>query len=320
MARDFLDIKKGLPVIGVGLGLRREIADETFNHANEIDWLEFVPENYMRLGGMAKERLETALGQFPLVSHGVNLSIGSTDELSDQYLSELKQVLDRANAPWWSDHLCFTSIGGAYMHDLLPLPFTKEAVRHIADRIKRVQDYIERPFLIENISFYMNMPGAEMTDAQFMTEILETADCGLLLDVNNVYVNSVNHNFDACDYLNQIPLDRTVQMHVAGHKRIGEYVIDTHGAPLIEPVYELLNYVLERTTVHGVLLERDQNFPAFDELVAELKMIRAVAQKTQPGLASPTHRAASRTLEPKRPAAANSLPAKGGRDLRALSA
>ncbi len=320
MARDFLDIKKGLPVIGVGLGLRREIAEETFNHANEIDWLEFVPENYMGLGGMAKERLETALGQFPLVSHGVNLSIGSTDELSTEYLSELKEILDRANAPWWSDHLCFTSIGGAYLHDLLPLPFTKEAVKHIADRIKRVQDYTGRPFLIENISFYMNMPGAEMTDAQFMTDILESADCGLLLDVNNVYVNSVNHNFDPCDYLNQIPLDRTVQMHVAGHKRIGEFVIDTHGAPLIEPVYDLLNYVLERTTVHGVLLERDQNFPEFDELLAELQMIRAVAQKTQPDLASPAHRSASPTLEPKQRAAAKALPAKGGRDLRALSA
>jgi uncharacterized protein len=137
MSGGFLDIKKGLPVIGVGMGLRREIAEETFDHASEIDWLEFIPENYMGLGGMAKERLETARRTFPLVSHGVNLSIGSTDDLKEDYLASLKKLLDHTNAPWWSDHLCFTTIGGAYMHDLLPLPFTKEAVRHIAERIKR---------------------------------------------------------------------------------------------------------------------------------------------------------------------------------------
>jgi uncharacterized protein (UPF0276 family) len=318
MPAGFLDIKKGLPVIGVGLGLRREIAEETFDHATEIDWLEFIPENYMELGGMAKERLETALEAFPLVSHGVNLSIGSTDDLNDAYLSELKALLDRVDAPWWSDHLCFTTIGGAYMHDLLPLPFTREAVKHISERIKRVQDFVGRPFLLENISFYMNMPGAEMTDAQFLAEIVEQADCGLLLDVNNVYVNSVNHGFDPLDYLREIPVERTVQMHVAGHKRIGEYVIDTHGAPLIEPVYELLRWVLARTKVHGVLLERDQNFPPFAELLSELKMIRAIAGQAQPEMANIARGyTAGATRRPVSAAAAN---AKGGRDLRAVSA
>lgn len=321
MAGDFLDIKKGLPVVGVGLGLRREIADETIDCTNEIDWLEFVPENYMRLGGLAKDRLETALGQFPLISHGVNLSIGSTDDLNQDYLSALKALLDRVDSPWWSDHLCFTSIGGAYMHDLLPLPFTKEAVRHIAERIKRVQDYIERPFLIENISFYMNMPGAEMTDAQFLAEVVEKADCGLLLDVNNIYVNSVNHGFDPVEYLKQIPVERTVQMHVAGHKRIGEYIIDTHGAALIEPVYQLLQWVLERTTVHGVLLERDQNFPAFDELIQELRTIRSIAAKAQPQLAAArnSNNQAGKVSQ-KRIRTTTAAGGKGGRDLRAVSA
>jgi uncharacterized protein (UPF0276 family) len=314
MSADFLEIKKGLPVIGVGLGLRREVAQETFEHAKEIAWLEFIPENYMGQGGMARERLETAIGAFPLVSHGVNLSIGSTDDLNPEYLASLKKLLDKTNAPWWSDHLCYTTIGGAYMHDLLPLPFTKEAVRHIAERIKRVQDYIERPFLLENISFYMNMPGAEMTDAQFLAEIVEKADCGLLLDVNNVYVNSQNHQFDPMDYLRAIPLERTVQMHVAGHKRIGEYVIDTHGAALIEPVYELMRWVLKQTRVNGVLLERDQNFPPFAELLDEIRTIRTIAKEEQPELGVTT----GSSVKTAKPMLTQSK--KGGRDVRALSA
>lgn len=317
MSGDFFSIKKSLPTVGVGLGLRRELADETLNNSERIDWLEFVPENYMGLGGMARERLETASERFPLVSHGVNLSIGSTDDLSEEYLSALKEVLDRSDSPWWSDHLCFTSVEGAYMHDLLPLPFTKEAVKHIVERIKRVQDYTERPFLLENISYYMNMPCGEMTDAQFLSEIIEKADCGLLLDVNNVYVNSINHEFDAVDYLNQLPLDRTVQMHVAGHKRIGEYIIDTHGSALIEPVYQLLDYVLQRTQVHGILLERDQNFPKFEELLDELDTIRAIAVKSQPKYSQQKN---GKTKTPTAKLTPQQLAVKGGRDIRALSA
>lgn len=320
MTCDFLDIKKTLPIVGVGLGLRRELAEETLSNSATIDWLEFVPENYMGLGGLARERLDAAKGLFPLISHGINLSIGSTDPLSATYLKSLKGVLDRSNSPWWSDHLCFTSIEGTYMHDLLPLPFTKEAVRHIAERIKRVQHYTERPFLIENISFYMNMPGAEMTDAQFMAEILETADCGLLLDVNNVYVNSVNHGFDPQDYLNQIPLERTVQMHVAGHKRIGDYVIDTHGAALIEPVYELYRHVISKTKVNGILLERDQNFPDFEELLAEIKTLKKIAEEVQPELLvlNGSNKSTDSTLKPA--SLSDRRPVKGGRDLRAVSA
>jgi uncharacterized protein len=318
----FLAIKKSLPVIGVGLGLRRELVDETFDASGRIDWLEFVPENYMGLGGMAKERLERARAAFPLVSHGVNLSIGSTDDLNKEYLKSIKELLDRVDSPWWSDHLCFTSIEGTYMHDLLPLPFTKEAVRHIADRIKTVQEYTQRPFLIENISFYMNMPGNEMTDAQFLAEVVEAADCGILLDVNNIYVNSINHKFDPIeDYLNQIPIERTVQMHVAGHKRIEDYIIDTHGAAVIEPVYQLLQWVLERTKVNGVLLERDQNFPDFEELLSEIDQIKSIAAKVQPQLQRDQQRAAAlpeRHLSLDKPA--DRKPVKGGRDLRALSA
>jgi uncharacterized protein (UPF0276 family) len=319
MPRDFLDIKKQLPTLGVGLGLRREIAEETFENSSAIDWLEFVPENYMRLGGMARERLETAQQLFPLVSHGVNLSIGSTDDLNKDYLSALKDVLDRTNSPWWSDHLCFTSVEKKYMHDLLPLPFTKEAVKHIAERIKRVQDYTQRPFLIENISYYMNMPGCEMSDGQFLAEIVEAADCGILLDVNNIYVNSINHKFDPIDYLKQIPIERTVQMHVAGHKKIGNYIIDTHGAALIEPVYELLKYVLEKTDVRAVLLERDQNFPEFNELMDELNRIRQIAADAKNTLVNTREKRAAVAVG-ERQTRRDSQAVKGGRDLRALSA
>ncbi len=282
----FLDVKRDLPTLGVGLGLRRELAGETFEHTASIDWLELVPENYMGLGGKAEVRLERARSLFPLVTHGVNLSLGSTDELNPTYLKEIKALLDLIDAPWWSDHLCFTSVNGAYMHDLLPLPFSKEAVKHLARRIRAAQEFVGRPLLIENISFYMYMPGNEMTEAQFISEILEQADCGLLLDVNNVYVNSINHNFDPYKFLDSIPIERTVQMHLAGHAYGDEMIIDTHGAPVIEPVYELLEYILRRTEVKAVMLERDQNYPAFSEIIGELNQVRTIARHVQPELLS----------------------------------
>jgi uncharacterized protein (UPF0276 family) len=284
MSKQFLNIKKELPVLGIGLGLRRDLSDDTFNHSDRIDFVEIAPENYMGIGGRARDLLDQACERFPLISHGLNLSIGSTDDLNLDYLKELKALLDAANAPWWSDHLCFSSAGGVYMHDLLPMPFSKEAVSHVAERIKRVQDYVARPFLLENISFYMHAPGCELSEAQFLSEVAEAADCGFLLDVNNVYVNAINHKYDPYKFIDEIPLDRTVQIHVAGHKQIREFIIDTHGAPVIEPVFELLAYVLERTEVKGVMLERDQNFPEFDELLLELEQLRTIAGRTQPAL------------------------------------
>ncbi len=280
----FLQLKEKLPVLGIGLGLRRELAADTFEHPDRIDWLEFVPENYMGLGGRSRDVLEQALERFPLISHGVNLSIGSTDDLNADYLKSIKALLDSVDCAWWSDHLCFTSVDGVYTHDLLPVPFCREAVDHIVERVKRVQDHVGRPFLLENISFYMYMPGCELSEAQFISEILEKADCGLLLDVNNVYVNSVNLGFDPIEHLRQLPLERTVQIHVAGHKRGQEMLIDTHGAAIIQPVYELLEHVLGRTNVNAVMVERDQNFPEFAEVLEELDSIRAIAKRVQPQL------------------------------------
>jgi uncharacterized protein (UPF0276 family) len=288
MADDFLRIKNQLPTLGIGLGLRRDMAEDTFEQSHCVDWVEIAPENFMGIGGRARDLLERARERFPVISHGLNLSVGSTDDLSLDYLKELKLLLDSVNAPWWSDHLCFTSVGGVYMHDLLPLPFTREAVSHVAKRAKIVQNYIERPFLLENISFYMYPPGGELTESQFLAEVAEEADCGLLLDVNNIYVNSINHKFDPYKFVDEIPVERTVQIHLAGHKKIKDTIIDTHGAPVVEPVHELLECVLKRTSVMGVMLERDQNFPDFQEIVGELNVLRQIASRTQPLLAQPS--------------------------------
>ncbi|CAN5364619.1 DUF692 domain-containing protein [soil metagenome] len=285
MFSGFLAAKKQMPNLGVGLGLRRELAAETFDNREQIDFLELVPENYMDLGGRIRERLDMALdAKFPLVTHGVNLSIGSTDPLSDDYLKSISRLLNKIDAPWWSDHLCFTSIENSYLHDLLPLPLSAEALKHVVKRVKVAQETVKRPLLLENISYYMQMPGSQMDEVDFLSEVLEKADCGLLLDVNNVYVNSVNHNFDPYAYLDRLPLERTVQIHVAGHGYGEELLIDTHGSAVIEPVFELLEYVLKRTEVKAVMLERDQNYPAFSEILAELAQIRAIVEKVQPSL------------------------------------
>ncbi len=299
MRSDFLTIKDSLPVLGVGLGYRRELAELTVENKHKIDWLEIVPENYMDLGGAARERLEHAIGSFPLVTHGINLSIGSSDELREDYLVALKKLLDLIDAPWWSDHLCFTSIDGKYLHDLLPLPFNREAVDHSVRRIKQAAGRIERPFLIENISFYMNMPGSTMSEAAFLSSVLEEADCGLLLDVNNVYVNSINHNYDPYKFIDSIPIERTVQIHIAGHSHTDEIILDSHGNAVVEPVFELLAYVLSKTKVQAIMLERDQNFPEFNELIGELDQMRQIAQSVQPELASPPHRQNQNASEPR---------------------
>lgn len=294
MVDHFANIKKSMPYLGTGLGLRRELADQIFEEQgsefSRIDWLEIVPENYISIGGSAYERLEQAMSiaSNTIVTHGINLSIGSIDELNYSYLKSLKSLLDYVDAPWWSDHLCFSSTAGVYFQDLLPLPFSHEAIKHVVNRIREAQSIIDRPFIIENISYYMTMPGSELTEAEFLAEVLERADCGVLLDVNNVYVNSVNHNFDAFEFLDKLPLERVVQLHVAGHKRTEEMVIDTHGAPIVEPVYELLRYVLSKTDTKAILLERDQNFSDFNELLTELDTIRDISTQFLPGKNSPS--------------------------------
>jgi|688.fasta_scaffold88344_2 uncharacterized protein (UPF0276 family) len=280
MTSNFSALKKKFPRLGVGLGLRAEVAQQTLEATNRIDWLEIISEQYMNAGGASRDLLERAAGVYKIIPHGVNLSIGSTDSISESYKKNLKGLIEKLNPPWWSDHLCFTSHGGIYMNELLPLPFTKETAKFVAERARVLQEYVERPFLFENITYYMRMPGSNMTEAQFLSEVLELSDCGLLLDINNVHVNSLNHKFDPIEFLKQIPLERTVQLHMAGHVHAPEFdaYVDTHGAPIIKPVFELLKYVMQNTDVKAILLERDQNFPDnFEDILVELDEIRSAA-------------------------------------------
>lgn len=280
---NFIDVKKTLPLLGIGLGYRQSLAKKTIESRSEIDFIEVITEQYFQMNALKMEELDDAR-EFPVIPHGVELSIGSVDDLDLEHLARLKRFLDRIDAPWWSDHLSFTGADHGHLNNLLPLPFTREAVAYVVKRAKQVQQMVARPFLLENITAYMRLPGAEMTEAQFISEIVEQADCGMLLDVNNVYVNALNHNFDPFEFVDQLPLERVVQIHIAGHSREQNMVIDSHGAKVCEPVYKLLDYVLRRTDVKAILLERDQCFPRFEFLLKEIRTIREVAGMADPAL------------------------------------
>jgi len=272
---------KNCPILGVGIGLRHSLLEETLNATDTIDWLEITPENYMAKGGRSLRIIQEAKKCYPLVSHGVSLSIGSKDPWDQKYLDDLEGLFEIINPPWFSDHLCFSGISGVYFNDLMPLPRTPETVSYIVDRIHSLHDRFQRPFLIENISYYLEYPEQFYTDADFLSAILEKSDCGLLLDVNNVYVNAQNHQFDPLDFLKNLPLKRVVQLHVAGHTEYDDGIVDTHGNAVCEDVWSLLEWTLQHTKPCGVLLERDLNIPPFAELELELKRIREIWHKTQ---------------------------------------
>ncbi|HVO32551.1 MAG TPA: DUF692 domain-containing protein [Elusimicrobiota bacterium] len=259
-----------LPVLGAGIGLRKQHFKDLPKTVLPVGWLEVIPENFMAFGGYPKAVLERVAGRWPVVSHGVNLSIGSCDPLNEEYVDRLKTLLEQTKALWFSDHLCFTSVGGDYVHDLLALPFSQEAVDHVAKRVAQLKRQIHLPFLLENISYYVAMPGAEMDEAEFIRRVLETADCGMLLDVNNVYVNSRNHGYDAKEFIRRLPLERVGQIHLAGHLDRGDVVIDTHEGPIIDPVWELYEFTLnEMQRPVSTLIEWDTNVPPLADVVAE---------------------------------------------------
>jgi hypothetical protein len=280
---------------GVGLGLRWEFIDEILEKKPHVDFLEVSPENYMGRGGHYDEALDRAIDTWPLVSHGLTMSVGGTDPLREDYLRGLSSFLDRVKSPWHSDHLCFSTHGGVVLHDLLPIPFKEREVARVADRIRRAQDAIGRPMAIENVSFYMHPGKREMSEAEFVARVCEAADCGLMLDVNNAYVNATNFGFDVDEWMRTVPLDRVVQIHVAGHDWFedddtdGKLIIDTHGADVGSDVLALLERTLERTGPVPVLLERDQKIPPLDVLlqeVAQLKTIweRATSKRSRAGM------------------------------------
>jgi len=258
-----------LPDLGIGLGLRTKHYSTILEQKPQLDWFEILSENYLRTEGRPLDFLEQIAEAYPLVMHGVSLSIGSSDPLDRQYLSELKALRDRVGARWVSDHLCWTGVAGKNTHDLLPMPYTEEALKHVVDRVRAVQDFLGAPLALENPSSYAEFSGNSMSEWEFLGRLAELADCALLLDVNNVYVSSKNHGFDPLTYLNAIPYDRVVQVHVAGHTDHGTHIIDSHIGPVIDSVWQLLATVYRRCDGVPVLLEWDAEIPSFEETHAE---------------------------------------------------
>lgn len=265
---------------GVGIGLRWEFLEEFLETRPTVSFVEVSPENYMRRGGYYPARLEEAREHYRVITHGLTMSLGAIDPPPAEYLDDLKVEIDRLGTPWHSDHLCFSTAGDRVLHDLLPLKHCQENVARVSDRLKAMQDRLRVPMAFENISWYAHPGREEMPEAEFISRIVDESGCGLLLDVNNVYVNSQNHGFDPYDHLRALPLDRVVQLHVAGHKRRSDgLIIDTHGADVIDPVYDLLEWTLARTGPLPVVLERDNQIPELDELLDELGKIDAVYQR-----------------------------------------
>ncbi|HEY0179376.1 MAG TPA: DUF692 domain-containing protein [Dokdonella sp.] len=265
------------PPLGYGLGLRVEHYDALLAGAPAVDWLEVLSENYMIPGGRPLDYLARFRERWPLVMHGVSLSIGSADPLDRAYLRRLKTLAAFVEPAWISDHLCWTGVDGANLHDLMPLPYTEEALAHVAARVREVQDFLGRRILLENVSSYVAFHASQLSEAQFLAEIAARADCLILLDVNNVYVSSRNHGFDARAYLDEIPVERVQQFHLAGHEDQGDLVVDTHDAPIVDPVWRLYADAVRRFGAVSTMIERDDRVPPLAELLAELDRARAVA-------------------------------------------
>lgn len=254
-----------LPNLGIGIGLRPAHYQDIFSQKPDIDWFEIISENFMIDGGKPLENLEKILDQYKVVQHGVNLSIGGPHPLDWGYLKKLKALLKKTKSPWVSDHLCWGRLPHAHFHDLLPLPYTKEVIEYVALRAKIVQDYLEVPFALENLSSYVSFKADEMPEWDFYTAVVEKADIYMMLDVNNIYVSSRNHGFDPETYYNNIPLERVLQIHLAGHKDYGTYVLDTHDDFVRDEVWKIYADVYPKTGGVSTLLEWDGHFINFEE-------------------------------------------------------
>ena len=263
--------------LGFGLGLRTAHYAEIFATRPAVDWFEIISENFMVRGGKPLANLTRIRENYPVVMHGVSLSIGSTDPIDFDYLRDLKQLADRFEPEWLSDHLCWTGIAGHNMHDLLPLPHTEETARHVVDRVRIVQDFLGRRILLENASSYVGFRQSEMAEWEFLSWIAEAADCSLLLDINNIHVNAFNHGFDPLDYLDGIPAARVRQFHLAGHDHRGDIIIDTHDAPVAADVWWLYEQALRRCGPVPTMIERDDRIPPLDEMLIELECARRIA-------------------------------------------
>lgn len=259
----------GMPSLGVGVGLRPPHYSDVIEAQPDVGWFEVIAENFMVAGGRPLQVLEQVRAHYPIALHGVGMSLGSTDRLNRDHLNALAALARRFAPAWISDHLCWTGVGGRNLHDLLPLPYTDEAVSHVARRIRIAQEVLERPILIENVSSYMAYTDSHLTEWDFLKAVAEEADCGILLDINNIFVSAFNHGFDARHYIQSVPINRVAQFHLAGHSDYGSYLLDTHDHPIRPEVWDLFDYALTRFGPVSTLIERDDNIPPFPELLAE---------------------------------------------------
>jgi uncharacterized protein (UPF0276 family) len=283
------------PFLGFGLGLRRQHYEYILEHRPRLDWFEIISENYTVPGGRPLHTLDRIRADYPMVMHGVSLSIGSSDPLDERHLSDLRTLAERIEPAWISDHLCWTGVGGHNAHDLLPLPYTGEALAHVTERILRVQDRLRRRIAIENVSSYMSFRHSEMPEWEFLAAVAETADCGILLDVNNIFVSAFNHGFDAQRYLEAMPADRIWQFHLAGHSDHGKFLLDTHDHPIRPEVWALYADACRRFGRVSTLIERDDNIPELPELLVEVEEARRIQESVH---ASPPGRDPALSLAP----------------------
>ena len=265
------------PFLGFGLGLRPDHYDAILAERPDLDWLEIISENFMVDGGKPLHYLDRIRAFYPMVMHGVSLSIGSGDPLDRGYLKRLKALAARVEPRWISDHLCWTGVAGKNLHDLMPLPYTEEAVRHVAGRVREVQDFLGRQILLENVSSYVTYTQSAMAEWEFLSTIADAADCFILLDINNIYVSSHNHEFDPREYLQGVPPARVRQFHLAGHTNNGNIIVDTHDHPIIGGVWDLYAEALRTFGPVSTMIERDAHIPPLAELLAELDQARRIA-------------------------------------------
>lgn len=265
--------------LGFGLGLRTDHYQTILTTRPAIDWFEILTENYLVPGGKPLYYLDQIKEHYPIVMHGVSMSIGSTDPLDYAYLQQVKDLAERVSAKWLSDHLCWTGVQKTNMHDLLPLPYTEEAIKHVAERIRIVQDFLGRQILIENVSSYLTYKTSTMSEWEFLSMVAKEADCYILLDINNIYVSAFNHHFNAESYLQGVPADRIKQFHLAGHTNNGTHIIDTHDATIVDPVWELYAKALSYYGPISTMIERDDHIPPLDELLNELEHAKHIATK-----------------------------------------
>ncbi len=271
--------RHGLKPLGAGIGLRRGFYETLPCTERALDWLEIIPENFLSLGGRSQRALDACAERWTLLPHGVGLNIGGPDPMDEDYVTRLAALVKRVDAPFFSDHLSYSRLAGVYLHDLLPLPFNEEVVEHVVPRVREAMARVGRPFLLENPSYYARMPGGTLAEATFLRHVAEQADCGLLLDVNNVYVNSQNHGYDPRAFVDALPLERVVQIHLAGHDRYPDVIIDTHGAAVCDDVWALYRYVLERTGPVSTLIEWDQSIPSMEAVLDQADQARAMLKE-----------------------------------------